>query len=205
MKIVSQTADVMVLKEGSAKGVLTGVILAVAGIGIASYAHFSPSVPLWVGLALALVGVGMVLFSSSIEVNIDKAAGQVAYRTKRMVGGSAAAYAVADVLRIETRQMWQAQNGAAGNRGMSMAQQTIVSQSVMVMKDGREIPLDHQNTPSNFGVGAGILMAGTGREAAIANQVATFLGVPFQEVAPPGGPIGINLGGGAGGGNGISL
>ncbi len=185
------------------KGVLTGVVIVVVGVALASYGRFTPSIPLWVGLALSLIGVGMVLFSSSIEVHIDKAAGQIAYRTKRMIGGSAAAYAVADVLRIETRQMWQTQNAVGGNRGMSMPQQTIVSQSVMVMKNGQEIPLDHQNTPSNFGVGVGVLMAGAGREAAIANQVATFLGVPFQEIAPPGGPMGITMGGGSG--NRISL
>ena len=200
MKIVAQTADEMVLKEGSAKGIVTGAVLALAGIGVAAYAHFAPSAPLWVGIALFVVGAAMVLFSSSIAVDISKATGQIAYRTKRLVGGSAATFAVADVLRIETRQMWRTQNMNTGNRGMSAPQQVLVSQSVMVMKDGREVPLDHQNSPSNMGAGAGVLMGGAGREAAIANQVAAFLGVPFQEIAPPGGPVGINIGGGSGAG-----
>jgi len=43
-------------------------------------------------------------------------------------------------------------------------------------------------------------MAGQGKETAIANQVATFLGVPFQELAPPISGININVGAG-----GISL
>ncbi len=34
-------------------------------------------------------------------------------------------------------------------------------------------------------VGGAVLMGGSGTEVAIANQVATFLGVPFQEIAPP--------------------
>ena len=68
----------------------------------------------------------------------------------------------------------------------------------MVMRDGREVPLDHQNSPSSFSVGPGVMMGGSGKETAIANQVAAFLGVPFQEVAPPGGPVGINIGGGSG-------
>ena len=40
------------------------------------------------------------------------------------------------------------------------------------------------------------MMSGSGKEVAIANQVATFLGVPFQEIAPPAGGMGIM--GGAG-------
>ena len=67
---------------------------------------------------------------------------------------------------------------------------------VMVFKDGQELPLDHQN--SMF-LGGAVLMGGSGKEVAIANQVATFLGVPFQEIAPPipgmGLGTGINIGG----------
>jgi len=47
-------------------------------------------------------------------------------------------------------------------------------------------------------IGPAVMMGGSGSEVAIANQVATFLGVPFQEIAPPNGPAGINLGGGPG-------
>jgi hypothetical protein len=45
-------------------------------------------------------------------------------------------------------------------------------------------------------LGSAVMIGGSGKEVAIANQVATFLGVPFQEVAPPNGPMGINIGGG---------
>ena len=198
MKIVNQTADEMALKEGSAKGIITAVVLVVVGIGIVFYSHFSPSVVLWIGIAVFVVGLLMLFLSSSIAVDINKATGQIACQTKRLIGGNSATYAVADVLRIETRQMWRMQNANAGNRGLSTPRQTLVSQSVMVMKNGQEVPLDHQNSPSGMSVGPGVMMGGAGKEVAIANQVATFLGVPFQEIAPPGGPIGINIGGGTG-------
>jgi hypothetical protein len=107
-------------------------------------------------------------------------------------------YAIADVLRIETRKSWRTENNnTGGNRGVSMPRQVLVSQSVIVFKNGQEIPLDHQSgASSGVSVGPAVMMAGSGKEVALANQVASFMGVPFQEIAPPGGPMGINIGGG---------
>ena len=34
-------------------------------------------------------------------------------------------------------------------------------------------------------LGGAVLMGGQGSETAMANRVATFLGVPFQEIMPP--------------------
>ena len=110
-------------------------------------------------------------------------------------------YAVADVLRIETRKSWRMENGGGG-RGASMPRQVLVSQSVIVFKDGQELPLDHESGSSGLSLGPAVMIGGSGKEVAIANQVATFLGVPFQEIAPPSGQIGINIGGS---GSGIQL
>jgi hypothetical protein len=67
----------------------------------------------------------------------------------------------------------------------------LVAQSVIVFRDGREIPLDHQKTSSLTTVGSVVLMGGQGAETAIAAQVAKFLNVPFQEIAPPN--MGMNI------------
>jgi hypothetical protein len=142
----------------------------------------------------------MILFSSSITVEINKATGQIGYQTKRLIGGRVVTFAIADILRIETRKQWKMESsGTSGNRGVSMPRQVLVSQSVIVFKDGREVPLDHQKSSSGMSVGSAVLMGGQGAEVAIANQVASFLGVPFQEIAPPGSGAGINIGGGPGG------
>jgi hypothetical protein len=199
MKIISQTADELVLKEGDAKGILAGIALVLVGIGVAFYAHLSASVELWIALAVFVVGLALIFLSSSIAVDINKTSGQIAYQTKRLIGGSGAMYAVADVLRIETRKSWRMQNSnVSSGRGMSVPRQVLISQSIIVFKDGQELPLDHQNSASSMSVGPAVMMGGSGKEVAIANQIATFLGVPFQEIAPPGGPIGINIGGGTG-------
>lgn len=199
MKIVSQTADELVLKEGDAKGIIAGIVLVLVGIGVAFYSQFSPSVALWIAIGVFIVGLALIFLSASITVDANKTSGQINYQTKRLIGGSAATYAVADVLRIETRKSWKMENNnASSERGVSMPRQVLVSQSVIVFKSGQELPLDHQNSSSSMSIGPAVMMGGSGKEVAIANQVATFLGVPFQEIAPPNGPIGINIGGGQG-------
>jgi hypothetical protein len=46
-------------------------------------------------------------------------------------------------------------------------------------------------------IGAVNLMGGQGSETAMANRVATFLGVPFQEIMPPNMGMGMNRGAGS--------
>jgi hypothetical protein len=147
-------------------------------------------------LALVAAGVGLILFSSSISVNANRASGQLFYQKKRLIGARSRTYRTADILRIETRKQWRTENTAnAGNRpDVSTPQQLLVAQSVIVFKDGREVPLDHQKTSSSMSVGSVVLMGGQGAEVAMAVQVANFLGVPFQEIAPPSfGGMQINL------------
>ncbi|HUC02073.1 MAG TPA: hypothetical protein VMA75_04195 [Candidatus Paceibacterota bacterium] len=198
MKITAQTADELALKDGDAKSVVVGIIVLVVGIAVMFYERFAPSPALWIALVLCVVGIGAIFISSSIAVDINKTTGQIAYRKKRLIGGSAATYAVGDVLRIETRKSWRMEGGTRAGNTITPPRQVLISQSVMVFKDGRELPLDHQSGGSGMSIGPAMVMGGSGNETALANQVATFLGVPFQEIAPPGGPIGINIGGGTG-------
>ena len=62
-----------------------------------------------------------------------------------------------------------------------------MSQSIIVFKDGIELPLDSQKDSSgNIGLlnTTSVLMGGSSKENFIANQVAIFIGVPFQEISP---------------------
>jgi hypothetical protein len=197
MKIINQTTDALALKEGDATGIIVGIVLVLAGIGIGFSTQFVVAAPLWIALGLVVVGLVVVFMSSSISVVINKTNGQIVYQTKRIIGGQSMTYATGDVLRIETRKSWRMENqNTSGNRGVSVPRQVLVSQSVIVFKDGQELPLDHQKSSSGLSVGPAVMMAGSGKEVAIANQVATFMGVPFQEIAPPSGPMNINIGGG---------
>ncbi len=111
-----------------------------------------------------------------------------------MIGTKDTAYAIADVFRIETRKQWQMQNAPSTGDGSPAAQTpTLVAQSVIVFKDGRELALDHQKTSSSMSMGSAVIMGGQGAETALAAQVAKFLEVPFQEIMPPGMGSGINI------------
>ena len=194
MKIVNQTSDELVLQEGSASGIVVGVAFVVAG-GLAWYfLRQSNPMVLWFALGFIAIGLGTILFSSSITVVANKAGGQLFYQKKRLVGGQNSTYAIADVFRIETRKQWQVDRAAtSGNQGGSIPQPVLVAQSVIVFKDGRELALDHQKSSSSISTGGVVLMGGQGRETAIAAQVAKFLNVPFQEIAPPNMGMGINI------------
>jgi hypothetical protein len=194
MKIISQSSDELVLQEGSAAGIVVGAVLAVAGVLAWYFLRQSNPLVIWFALAFVVIGLGTILFSSSITVVANRATGQLLYQKKQLVGGQDSKYAIADIFRIETRKQWRVERTqTSGDQGASVPQQVLVAQSVIVFKDGRELPLDHQKTSSSVGVGSVVLMGGQGRETAIAAQVATFLSVPFQEIAPPNMGMGINI------------
>jgi hypothetical protein len=195
MQIVTQTSDELVLKEGDFTGFIFGIVFViVGGLGLWYYLNSAGSVSsvvMWVAIAFVSGGLGSIFFSSSITVDIQKTNSQIIYQKKRLIGGKTEAYTIGDVLQIETRREWRA--GTSGNQGVSVPQ--LMMQSVIVFKDGRELALDHQKGSSSMGIGAGVLLGGRSKEVSIANAVATFLSLPFQEIAPPGG-IGATLSGG---------
>ena len=194
MKIVSQSADELVLKEGSTSGIIVGSLIVVAGPLVWYFLHESNPVVMWIALGMVVLGAVVILMSSSITVTANRTSGQLFYEKKRLTGGQNSTYAIADVFRIETRKQWQVQNTQApGNQGGSMPQPMLVAQSVIVFKDGRELALDHQKTSSSTSVGGAVIMGGQGAETAIAAQVAKFLNVPFQEIMPPNMSSGTNI------------
>jgi hypothetical protein len=187
MKIVSQSADEMVLHEGSWQGMVVGAMCVIAGVLGAYFLHSSKPMALWIGLAAVALGVGVICFASSITVGATKSRDQLVYEKKRIVGAKTDTYKISDVLRIETRKQWRIQ-GAGGPPNRDTAnppQPVLVAQSVIVFKSGKELPLDHQKNSSSTQIGSAVLMSGQGSETAMANRVATFLGVPFQEIMPP--------------------
>ena len=110
MKIISQSADQLVLKEGSASGIAIGVVFVIAGALGGYFLHHSSPLAIWIALAVVLLGLAVVLFSASITVDANKATGRISYQKKRLIGGQSSTWAIADVFRIETRKQWRVQN-----------------------------------------------------------------------------------------------
>jgi hypothetical protein len=194
MKIASQSSDELILQEGSTSGIVVGVVLAVAGVLAGIFLRQTAPFVIWIALALVVIGIAVVLFASSITVSANRRNGQMVYEKKRLVGTQTKSYAIADVFRIETRKQWRVDNTPqSGNQAGTMPQPKLVAQSVIVFKNGSELPLDHEKTSSTTTVGSMVLMGGQGAETAIAAQVAQFLNVPFQEIMPPNMSSGVNI------------
>jgi Tfp pilus assembly PilM family ATPase len=194
MKIVSQSSDELVLQEGGTQGIIVGVVFVAAGALAGLFLRQSSPTVIWIALAVVLIGIATILFSSSITVIANKTSGNVRYQKKRLAGAKNSTYAIADIFRIETRKQWRFENTSpSANQNASPTQPKLVAQSVIVFKNGSELALDHQKTSSTTSVGSVVLMGGQGAESAIAAQVANFLNVPFEEIAPPNMGSGINL------------
>ena len=198
MKIVSQSTDEMVLHEGSLQGIIIGALCVIAGVLAAYFLHATKPMAVWIGLGAVVLGVGVICFASSITVGVTKSKDQLVYEKKRIVGAKSDTYKISDVLRIETRKQWRMEGGSGAPQNRDTAnppQPVLVAQSVIVFKSGKELPLDHQKNSSSMNVGGAVLMSGQGSETAMANRVAAFLGVPFQEIMPPN-MMGMGMGGG---------
>ncbi len=194
MKIISQSADELVLQEGSASGIMIGGAFVVAGALVGYLGHASSPIAVWIALAMVVAGIVVILLASSITVTANRGSGQLFYQKKRLVGAQNTTYPIVDILRIETRKQWRIDNAQnSGNQNAPPPQPVLVAQSVIVFKDGREVPLDHQKTSSTTSVGSAVLMSGQAKEGAMASQVANFLHVPFQEIGPPNFSTGLQI------------
>ena len=211
MKIIKQTEDQLITKDGDLKRIVIGIIFAFMGILVIyfllhpTYApgtqpNGSPIVGWIVGIFFAVFGFLMVFLSFSIVVDFNKTTGQMIYKQKKLIGGKATTYNIADIVRIESRKGWREVSPSNNRGGMSVSvlQQVPLFQSLLILKDGLELPLDQQWSPRNSSgiFGAAIMMSGLNTESSLATKIATFLNVPFQEINPPTPEIDINTGSG---------
>src|SRR5580698_4348577 len=136
MKIVSQSSDEMQLHEGSVQGIIVGAAFVIGGLLAAYFLHASKPIAVWIGLAAAAVGVGVICFASSITVAASKSKNELVYEKKRLVGAKTDTYKISEVLRIETRKQWRIENAGAPRENNTPAQPVLVAQSVIVFKSG---------------------------------------------------------------------
>jgi hypothetical protein len=98
MKIINQSTDELVLKEGSATGIAIGVVLVAAG-GFGGYQfHASSPYAIWIALAVVVIGLAAILFSSSITVNANKTSGQILYQKKQLIGAKDSTFSFAPII-----------------------------------------------------------------------------------------------------------
>ena len=190
MKIASQTADELVLKDGGFFRFVFGGGFMVFGIAFACmmYASGARGTTFLIPAAPFLIGLLSFLFIPATVVDFNKTTGQITYQKKRVAGSTTTLYAIADVDRLEARRQWQVRRTQGANQsGVSVSRVderlVLTIQSVLVLKDGKELPLDMVNGTS--AQSTGMAAAVEENEVSVAKQVADFLGVPFQEIEPP--------------------
>lgn len=197
MKIINQTTEEMVLKEGSQiSNIISGSFFVLAG-GYFTYTILSSGTVGWVILApiiFAFSGLLWLLLSAVVTISIQKTPGSIRYEKKRLTGTAVNTYNISDIVRVELRKQWQTERDTSAQGNTTATRQVLVSQTVVVFKDGTELPFGRTKSSGGMSGGFSVLMGGQGKEMAFANQVAQFLGVPFNEVSPNQGSIKIDLG-----------
>lgn len=188
MKIINQTEDEMVLKEGGQiTGLIGGGVFTVAGVYLAATILSGGSVG-WVILSpLFSIGVGLawILLGSSTIVSMYKSRGIIRYDKKRLIGIKSAEYNISDAMRVELRKQWQTEQVPSTQGSTQKTREVLVSQTVIMFKTGTELLLGKQKSSGGTMGTVAVLMGGQGKELVLATQIADFLGVPFQEIAPP--------------------
>ena len=167
-------------------GILFGVAFVLIGIALAVKAGGKSSTML-VGAAFALIGVVTIFAAASIRVEFT--GGQIIYQKKRVLGAKVQTFNAADAASVQIRQAITYRT-PQNTSGFSMRLPQVRYQTLLVFKDGGELPLDNVKTSQN--VFSTILAGGVpSKEFNVAHTVADFLHVPLgggnQAV---GGPLG---------------
>lgn len=196
MKIINQTSDQMTVKD-SGGGAFVGIIFLIVGAGGAYLSYNSGQTGLAVALPVvfAVVGLVMLFTKATTIVDINKSAGIIAFGKKSLVSNKAAQYNIADVQAIELRESINVTNNTMDNQntpqGISFGNnnmystRTLSHQTILVMKDGTEVPLESiKSSGASNTFPGGVLMSGRSAVFAVSNQVAQFIGVPFKEITP---------------------
>lgn len=191
MKIISQTSDQMVLKDSNGWGVFIAVITILFGFLFTFWGTSGGfgigNIIFWI-IALA-VAFTAIFMNPSFMLSINKSGGTIFFHMKRIILSKTATYQISDIARIELRKIYR-----NTNKGTQ-----VVTQSVIIFKDGSEVPLEGKKAERPMGV-FGMVMGGDSakqtKELSISEQAANFIGVPFQEISPDNNSAGINLPGG---------
>lgn len=190
MKILEDSDRKIVLKDSNWGGFVVGIILL-----LASFYFMYRLIPFPMGFDIKLLLIPGLLFligallfftSNSTTSTFDKDGNVITFVKKSILGTRNKTYQLDQVARLEMREQ-VIMNNSRQTQGINMGGTPQVQfQLVMVLKDGTEIPLDHLKSPATTSFGGVAIMGGTGTEKVIGQKLATFLGVPYQEISPMG-------------------
>ncbi|MGD0976761.1 MAG: hypothetical protein ABR875_00480 [Minisyncoccia bacterium] len=206
MKIISQTADELILKDGGLSSYMPMIVVIVLTSVIVFFVFLSSHSGTQGALILCIfpiVEILTLLLISYIVVDFNKSGNKIIYQKKRIFGGKTFTYEIGDVVHVESRKEWELVRESAGvGRSATHARMPrLMIQTVLVFKNSSALPLGRMRPDMSASIGSiasfgsPLINTRQDKSISIANQIAGFLGVPFQEIAPPTSGMGINIGG----------
>ncbi|MBW4061316.1 hypothetical protein HJC99_01950 [Candidatus Saccharibacteria bacterium] len=189
MKIIESSPDRLVARNRGIGGYSGGGIGVLVGIGtvIFGLAHKAPGV--WaVGLGVLAVGVLILLTNKSELLTADRASATVSIELKGLTGGKNQQYTFDQISSVTSLQQYQQVNTGnnsnntgvgfgVGSTGGSQLQLQTTTQ--LVLADGTSVVIEKITSNANGG-----MLLSTQSSHGIGEPLATFLGKPYQLVAP---------------------
>lgn len=187
MKIMEDSAERLVLKEGALTNRIVGGVLIIAGlivlfVGLAA-SHSQPVLAL-VGGGLAVIGIVLLLLSKSDIVTADIAGRKlsVVFRSLKNRQAQSQTCSFDDIAEVQLVQQYQmVSNGpaAAGNGvsfGNNTMQQQIKMNLTVQLRNGAVWSIANETHQASFGLGV------TSQQLVkVGQRLATVLGVSFRE------------------------
>jgi hypothetical protein len=181
MKITQQSPTVLVLKSSGVVGVVFGVLAVVVG-GVLLYLNFAPGsathVGIWIPIIIAIVGAVIFLFSESSTITFSKDANVMTVFKSGITGKSSKDYPLDSIAGLEILEEYRTETINEGNARVTRP--VLYERLMVVMKDGGRVELNQLQAGT---VGVGGVAIGVSGETGMAQQVATFLGVPLNRVS----------------------
>lgn len=191
MKILEESDRKIVLKDSNWGGLIFGAVITLGSLYFAYQSNpfaleFDIKTLIFPGIFL-FVGLLLLLTSNITTITLDKSANKIDFNKKGILGARNKNYPLNQIIKVDMREQIVISRSTNSNQGFNPGTPQLQFQTVLVFKDGTEIPLDHLKSPSTSNIGGVTIMGGVGTEQVIGQKIATFLGVPFQKISPMGG------------------
>ncbi len=190
MKITLENPSRMVLIDHNYMMYIFGAAFFLIGAYF-GYSYMSTSLmTAGAGGLFALIGIAIVATSKMLTITLDKATGKGTIALKGIIGGGSRDIELSKVkkltLRKQTRTTYTSSRSSSGvsfGSGMSSGMRIEFDYTIgFVMDTGEELPFKLANISSGVN---NVLISPDEKEMNFAKQIADFLGVQLEFVAPP--------------------
>ncbi|MCC2631518.1 MAG: hypothetical protein K0S20_217 [Patescibacteria group bacterium] len=179
MKITQETTTYLEAANKQLAGFILSPLLIIAGL-IGSFYLYSTNdttVPWWIGLAVAALGLLVLIFNRSLVLVIDKQTNKVTVTTKTLFGGNVSSHDISEAEKIQLLSEYR-QSQTSSSTGTTRSQTNLETSLFLVLRNGQRILLANGVAPS-LSVGMiGTSISTPGQD--IGQKIAAFISIPFE-------------------------